>query len=1412
MEHDEVPICRVCRGEATAEEPLFYPCRCSGSIKYVHQDCLEEWLAHSNKRYCELCKHEYAFTPVYDPNMPETIPKSIIVRQMVSNVMWTILMASRAALVMAVWFLVLPYIVYWMTRFYFWSGGQSSLRVAGTSVDSSNNNATEAVVYAVSPASVRFVGFSSWHEWYNYARVNSTVTPIVSRTGVLDGATSVVLILYTVTRLVIKPSSLMLCRALGVRVSDEWIDEAVDSVAELAAKCIEGGVVTVTTIVLFMALFILRDWIYANAPVQENFVEDPVAEEPVPPEPAIQQLRVARDAQAELPRLNVVQAQPVVVENPHHRPLFERLALLDDHLPDEQPVPVHRRRVSSSSSSNSDDGQPGRSASTRNHDSFGLQDDEYADEADNAWSLVSSNESSPPFVPPTFTSESSRSIAARVGFDRPSDSSSDGESEDGGGEARRPLFGSRRHADPLTFDFDMPPNPRREEEEDHVAPEAVAADPGPELEPEPEPVAAAAAIDDDDNFGEPEMGEGMLEAMGFRGRAMDAAQYFVLVLSMVSVVLATLAWVPFIIGRAFASLNPIRWALYAVYVCTAAVDAASEFVLDRLLAVAEAGVNMLGPAAALFVPGMRGALQADGSLWDWLGAAAVRGAALERVQQSWAVRAVFPWVSASLRPTPTSGCAALDLAALAGLSSGERDVWRRFVRWGIPVDRAAAALQQAAAGATLGQRLAMVGAGHAVVIAAAWVFVAHAPPGLRRTAAYAQARVVVLMAKIAYFIFVELALFPALCGLCVTTSVAPVLQLPALWAGGAWAWGRVAVYWVVGLGFMIHFARFVLYCRQILRPGVLWFIRDPNDPAFHPMREILEDRMAPQQYKIGRSAVMYCGIIGACVLAPAHMAACVAPEGLLPVAWAGDADFWRASGAGRAGHACAFGVAVLLPVLFAWGRPYAVAQAALGRWWRVAARVARLTEFMLGERDVLDEGRWVLRAAPWLPSCVARLWAPADDVRGALAALGAVDEARAGRVEAALPTDAFRRRLQAAADRVLAASAVQFVLDGGNLRVPAIDTVPVVAGRRMLVPIDGHGRPADARHDYEAADHPDVRAAGLDPGLLPAPAPESSYRDQRFKREDHTVVYAPPALRARLALFLALGWAAIAGAGIAVLMLALASGRAIGRRISMGEAEPAGDVLALGIGLFCVVAGCAAASGGAELVAMVDAGDGEGFAAAALRAGRRVWAYAWRAAVVTVVFIGAVPLVYGLVVEVYAVVVFRRALQGLGVAMDRNLVAAMVHNWPFSLLQLGLVRSVLRLFPQWRVSREMERVFAGDGNEWLVWRAVLVFGLPAIGLSLAVAGVPFALAAAMMWRNGELTGAGFMRVVALDDIELLAFASKTFLLSCLGLAAVWHACLLYKRWTRLARDRVYLVGQRLHNLPAAADEAAGVQS
>uniref|UniRef100_A0A8C6V8C2 E3 ubiquitin-protein ligase MARCHF6 n=1 Tax=Naja naja TaxID=35670 RepID=A0A8C6V8C2_NAJNA len=63
METAEEDICRVCRSEGTPEKPLYHPCVCTGSIKFIHQECLVQWLKHSRKEYCELCKHRFAFTP-----------------------------------------------------------------------------------------------------------------------------------------------------------------------------------------------------------------------------------------------------------------------------------------------------------------------------------------------------------------------------------------------------------------------------------------------------------------------------------------------------------------------------------------------------------------------------------------------------------------------------------------------------------------------------------------------------------------------------------------------------------------------------------------------------------------------------------------------------------------------------------------------------------------------------------------------------------------------------------------------------------------------------------------------------------------------------------------------------------------------------------------------------------------------------------------------------------------------------------------------------------------------------------------------------------------------------------------------------------------------------------------------------
>ncbi|KAJ4936812.1 hypothetical protein JOQ06_001398 [Pogonophryne albipinna] len=105
---EEADICRVCRSEGSQEKPLFHPCVCTGSIKFIHQECLLQWLKHSRKEYCELCKHRFAFTPIYSPDMPSRLPVQDIFAGLVTSIGTAIRYWFHYTLVAFAWLGVVP--------------------------------------------------------------------------------------------------------------------------------------------------------------------------------------------------------------------------------------------------------------------------------------------------------------------------------------------------------------------------------------------------------------------------------------------------------------------------------------------------------------------------------------------------------------------------------------------------------------------------------------------------------------------------------------------------------------------------------------------------------------------------------------------------------------------------------------------------------------------------------------------------------------------------------------------------------------------------------------------------------------------------------------------------------------------------------------------------------------------------------------------------------------------------------------------------------------------------------------------------------------------------------------------------------------------------------------------------------
>ncbi|OWM79209.1 probable E3 ubiquitin ligase SUD1 isoform X2 [Punica granatum] len=118
-DEEEGDVCRICRNPGDAENPLRYPCACSGSIKFVHQDCLLQWLDHSNARQCEVCKHAFSFSPVYAENAPARLPFQEFLIGMAMKACHVLQFFLRLSFVLSVWLLIIPFITFWIWRLAF---------------------------------------------------------------------------------------------------------------------------------------------------------------------------------------------------------------------------------------------------------------------------------------------------------------------------------------------------------------------------------------------------------------------------------------------------------------------------------------------------------------------------------------------------------------------------------------------------------------------------------------------------------------------------------------------------------------------------------------------------------------------------------------------------------------------------------------------------------------------------------------------------------------------------------------------------------------------------------------------------------------------------------------------------------------------------------------------------------------------------------------------------------------------------------------------------------------------------------------------------------------------------------------------------------------------------------------------
>lgn len=289
---EEADTCRICRGEGSKEEPLFYPCKCSGSIKFVHQNCLMEWLSHSQKKHCELCKTPFRFTKLYHPHMPTTVPLPVFLRQAAVHTWKSFLTWTRFHLVTFVWVAWLPWCMRTIWRALFWIGdggwvdwaqrglhneSAGSLGQAGDAINVTvSTNATssmsrEAFASAfvslmsdnLSPllSPVEYLLHSLWHyepfglgvsrELLQLAMgLNSSTTPL--------GTTSVNITV----------------QSQSVPRSSSWLSDIQflhtltrsTMINNLVIDTLEGQLITLFVVIAFILVFLIREWVVQQQP------------------------------------------------------------------------------------------------------------------------------------------------------------------------------------------------------------------------------------------------------------------------------------------------------------------------------------------------------------------------------------------------------------------------------------------------------------------------------------------------------------------------------------------------------------------------------------------------------------------------------------------------------------------------------------------------------------------------------------------------------------------------------------------------------------------------------------------------------------------------------------------------------------------------------------------------------------------------------------------------------------------------------------------------------------------------------------------------------------------------------------------------------------------------------------------
>ncbi|KDN53376.1 hypothetical protein K437DRAFT_292311 [Tilletiaria anomala UBC 951] len=905
----EGETCRICRSGPEPDALLYHPCKCTGSIRSCHQACLIEWLQHSKKKYCELCNHSYVFHKRYKASMPAGhLPWRHYLRRLFFRTLQVLRYLLRAVLCALSWLVVLPLVNIFTLRGLLWTSdgilwginaGPAPDAMAWFIVNSNTTKDAAAQAPAVSPA-------------------------------VEDDQAKV----------------------QGQALFEALFQEHKGLVNGLIKDCFEGQILSCIIVVLFVGVFLLREWVLQHLPQA--------------PEPAGEPDHAPVAAPA-----NPLARQNVARVDPHAQPALatpldnigERREALED-TPEQVRTALGARELKGQGGATGDDNHAGgptwppTSSSVvdetgslqvsnpnlpqngpgegpglddmrrRRFQALGLAplDPEEQNFANRSESLPgpSNRSEEEAFILDRRDSVTEEHLLDNLQLDSMgtladaddamSSHSSDEEndawedvtSDEEGAQFAVPRILQRRilnidGPDGLQVANEVPINGANEDGH----PDELMGD---DLDPWEEADAQQAWEDEV---------MGVFETVGLHGPLSALWQNLALITVLSSFALLVFAAVPFIIGRLFGTGERLIW---LVKLPIRGLRIITDPLFDGLIALLSKSLSQL--IGTMVGPNPNQAAQSS---------------IVSQVKSNAGhAKESFTWL-------PRHSVIAAQKVANSSAS------WMSSRFWNLH-----AWVNGRIYGKRMVDRATAVAVGHLY-----WILALMAQQRASRyfnssIFSWAQSFIdeQLVIVKVGFFIGIELAAFPLGCGfildlcalpLCMGITIAD--RISSLCAAPL---TFLFVHWVVGTLYMFLFAQFVSLTRDIARPGVLCWIRDPHDLNFQPVKEILDRKSTTHMAKLGTSVLMYTAVL-------------IGTVGFPSVAlrfWASFILPLRTSAREHTTYSLLDLVAILIvvPWLIRKAKPSRLTRRLYSRWWKYAAAQLRLSSFLRGGRHRDEEG------------------------------------------------------------------------------------------------------------------------------------------------------------------------------------------------------------------------------------------------------------------------------------------------------------------------------------------------------------------------------------------------------------------------------------------------------------------------